>query len=113
MEHKMLEKVDSPRSKTRKLLRHCVVNENVTKQVMLHHVLLKELHEKYKKNKDHRDKQKLRRIVAGNIVKKYKMVKRLSSELRVNEHRLGKKDLGKSLKYERRNRSDQVSDDTK
>ncbi|XP_038063032.1 uncharacterized protein LOC119733721 [Patiria miniata] len=113
IKEQLLEMGDSPRSKTRKLLRHCVVDRDVTKELVFHHVLLDELREKYRQNNMLRDKQKIRRVAASNIVKKYRMVKRLSSTLGVNAHRLIRKDMGKNLNYARVQRSDRVNDETK
>ena len=68
-----LEKKDSPRTKTRKLLRHFSVDSKVRKTLTFHHALVNDLRSGYKNAKCEQVRRNISTLVTGKIVKRYRM----------------------------------------
>ena len=71
--HRLQKKTESPRSKTRKLLRNLIVSEKVKKTLDFHHTLLAQIKRNYDKTRNERKKRLFRKFLCGKIVKRYKM----------------------------------------
>ena len=63
---------ESPRSKTRRLLRYGTT-EDVRKIILFHNVVMEQIRTKYNHTREERDRQVFSRLLTGSIIKKYKM----------------------------------------
>src|ERR1043165_7138949 len=71
---------DTPRTKTRKLLKCFKLNKvSVKRTLLFHHALVDEIRNRYQDTRCERDKRLCAHIVTGKIVRKYK-VQQLASE---------------------------------
>ncbi|KAL5010757.1 hypothetical protein ScPMuIL_013062 [Solemya velum] len=88
---------DTPRTKTRKLLR-CLSGKTLRKTLDFHHALIAELREKYKQGK-----KTVAAIVSGSIMKKYRCRKHARNEIGISTKRGSHSKIGslsKRLKQE-------------
>ena len=66
-------KQDTPRTKTRKLLRNLTVPLKVKKTLVFHHALTSDLKATYREAKSEKERQQFSKIVTGKIIKHYRM----------------------------------------
>lgn len=65
--------VDSPRTKTRLLLKGQKVNKTTRKVLLFHHVFLAGIRQKYREIKSNKEKQLLSNAIKSKLLKKYRM----------------------------------------
>ena len=80
------QKTDSPRTKTRKLLRYATRND-VRKTLEFHHTLIQEIKAKYRATTVEREKQVFCRLFTGRIIKRCKYQKLCQSVLGMSRKR--------------------------
>ena len=74
---------DTPRSKTKKLLRN-FSSGLIRKKLFAYEVLIQEIKSRYKETKEKRCKREYKRLIAGKIMKKYKLLCFLKSEIEIS-----------------------------
>ena len=70
---KQNDKPDTPRTKTRKLLRHLSVPQQVRRTLDFHHVLTANLKATYQETRSEKERQQFSKLVTDRIIKRYRM----------------------------------------
>lgn len=98
--------IDTPRTKTRKLLRNFTVSSEVKRTLTFHHVLVADIKAKWMAS-GRREKQIMSKAVGGKLLRKYRMIALASKNLRIRI-RKNLADEG-GLKYFREKQSNATS----
>jgi hypothetical protein len=93
---------ESPRSKTRRLLRRVPVSREVHKTLVFHHALVDNISKKYASTKHKKTRQVIANLVTGRILKKYKLKKRVQETLAISRKRLNNSEISISHKFKYR-----------
>lgn len=100
---------DSPRSKTKHLLKHQKVTEEVRKALLFHNAFIEGIKQKYKKLRSERQKQIMSKAVTSSILKKYRLVKVASESLSMSQRRLNENiRASNKLQYSRKVRKNSI-----
>ena len=79
-------KNDTPRTKTRKFLRHAT-SSMIRKSLIFHHALVDQVRAKYKETHEERQKQAFSRLFTGKIITKYRLKKTVQKEIGISKKR--------------------------
>lgn len=95
--------VNSPRTKTKTLLKGQKVTTAVKRTILFHHVFIQGIKEKYHQSKSDKTKQLLAKALRGKLLKKYRMQRLAKHQLNLTQRRINQSDSS-NLIYARKPR---------
>jgi len=90
---------ETPRHKTRRLLRHWPVSKQVKKSLVFHHAVVEDIRARYENSRSEREKQCIARLFTGGIVRRCKMQKFARNVLGIHSRMSSKLSSSKSLPF--------------
>ena len=98
-----LKDANSPKTKTKQLLKGQKVNEHVRKTLLFHNVFLQGIKEKYQNAECEKAKQLLSKAFSSKLLRKYRMQKLAKNHLKLTQRRINHLN-SKTLSYSRKSR---------
>lgn len=94
---------DSPRTKTRKLLRGQSVSDEVRRKLLFHQTLVKGLRDKYKETRKRRTQQEIVGILPSKLLQKYKLKSYAAGAIGYSRRRVLGDEVSKNSSLSKRN----------